>query len=74
MRIFVLRIIVIECFFTEGSPLEEASEHYFLSIKVLFLCCGFIYCGVPLLFSTLFLFSTIIIYLVPYNRLTMKRK
>jgi hypothetical protein len=48
-------------------PLEEASEHYFLSIKVLFWCCGFIYCVVPLLFSTIFLFLAIIIDLVPYN-------
>jgi hypothetical protein len=48
-------------------PLEETSEHCFLSIKVLFWCCGFIYCVVPLLFSAIFLFSAIIIDLVPYK-------
>jgi hypothetical protein len=67
MRSFVLRIIVIECCSAGGFPLEEASEHCFLSIKVLFWCCGFIYCVVPLLFSAIFLFSTIIIDLVPYK-------
>jgi hypothetical protein len=36
MRSFVLRKIVIERFSTGGCPLEEASEHCFLSIKVLF--------------------------------------
>jgi hypothetical protein len=35
MITFVLRIIVIECFSTRGFPLEEASEHCFLSIKLL---------------------------------------
>jgi hypothetical protein len=54
MRSFFLRIIVIEHFFVGGFPLEEASEHCFLSIKVLFWCCGFIYCVVPLLFSAIF--------------------
>jgi hypothetical protein len=68
MRSFVLRIIVIECFSVGGFPLEEASEHCFLSIKVLFWCCGFIYCVVLLLFSAIFLFSAIIIDLVPYTR------
>jgi hypothetical protein len=66
MRSFVLRIIVIERCSVEGCPLEEASEHCFLSIKVLFWCCGFIYCVFLLLFSTIFLVSTIIIDLVPY--------
>ena len=33
---FVLRIIVIERFSARGFPLKEASEHCFLSIKVLF--------------------------------------
>ena len=66
MRSFVLRIIVIERCSAGGCPLEETSEHYLLSIKVLFWCCGFIYCVVPLLFSAIFLFSTIIIDLVPY--------
>jgi hypothetical protein len=66
MRSFVLRIIVIECCSAGGFPLEEASEHCFLSIKVLFWCCGFIYCVVPLLFSAIFMFSAIIIDLVPY--------
>jgi hypothetical protein len=47
MRSFVLRIIVIEHCSARGCPLEEASEHCFLSIKVLFWCCGFIYCVVP---------------------------
>jgi hypothetical protein len=46
MRSFVLRIIVIERCSAGGFPLEEASEHCFLSIKVLFWCCGFIYCVV----------------------------
>jgi hypothetical protein len=36
MRNFVLRIIVIEHCSTRGCPLEGASEHCFLSIKVLF--------------------------------------
>ena len=67
MRSFVLRIIVIEHFSIGGCPLEEASEHCFLSIKVLFWYCGFIYCVVPLLFSTIFLFSTTIIDMVPYK-------
>jgi hypothetical protein len=67
MRSFVLRIIVIEGCFARGFPLKEASEHCFLSIKVLFLCFGFIYCVVPLLFSTTFMFSTIIIDMVPYT-------
>jgi hypothetical protein len=57
MRSFVLRIIVIEHCSAGGFPLEEASEHCFLSIKVLFWCCGFIYCVVPLLFSAIFMFS-----------------
>jgi hypothetical protein len=67
MIIFVLRIIVIENCSARGFPLEEASEHCFLSIKVLILCCGFIYYVVPLLFSTIFLFSAIIIDLVHYR-------
>jgi hypothetical protein len=67
MRIFVLRIIVIERCSAGGCPLEEASEHCFLSINVLFWCCGFIYCVVPLLFSAIFLFLVIIIDLVPYK-------
>jgi hypothetical protein len=67
MRSFVLRIIVIECCSARGFPLEEVSKHYFLSIKVLFWCCGFIYCVVPLLFSAIFIFSAIIIDMVPYK-------
>jgi hypothetical protein len=67
MRSFVLRIIIIECCFAECCPLEEESEHCFLSIKVLFWCCGFIYCVVLLLFSAIFLFSAIIIDMVPYK-------
>jgi hypothetical protein len=67
MGSFVLRIIVIECCSAGGCLLEEASEHCFLSIKVLFWCCGFIYCVVQLLFSTTFLFHAIIIDSVPYN-------
>ena len=50
---FVLRIVVIELCFAGGFPFEEASEHCFLSIKVLFQCCGFIYCVVPLLFFSI---------------------
>ena len=65
---FVLRIIVIEYYYVGGFPLEQVSEHCFLSIKVLFWCWGFIYCVVLLLFSTIFLFSTIIIDLVPYRQ------
>jgi hypothetical protein len=64
---FVLRIIVIECCFSGGFPLEEASEHCLLLIKVLFWCCGFIYCVILLLFSAIFMFSAIIIDLVPYK-------
>ena len=56
MRSFVLRIIVIEHCSAGGCPLEEASEHCFLSIKVLLWCCGFIYCIVMLLFIVVFLF------------------
>jgi hypothetical protein len=67
MRSFFLRIIVIEHFSARGFPLEEASEHCFLSIKVLFWCCGFIYCVVPLLFSAIFMFLDLIIDLVPYK-------
>ena len=65
MRIRVLRIIVIENYSSGGFPLKEENEHCFLSINVLFWCCGFIYCVVPLLFSTIFVFSAIIIDLVP---------
>jgi hypothetical protein len=36
MRRFLLRIIVIEPFFAGGFPLKGESEHFFLSIKVLF--------------------------------------
>jgi hypothetical protein len=67
MRIRVLRIIVIENCTTGGFPLEEANEHCFLSINVLFWCCGFIYCVVQLLFSAVFMFSAIIIDLVLYK-------
>jgi hypothetical protein len=67
MKSVVLRIIVIERCSAGGFPLEEASEHCFVSIKVLFWCCGFIYCVVPLLFSIIFLFSAIIIDLVLYK-------
>jgi hypothetical protein len=67
MTSFVLRIIVIERHSAGGFPLEEASEHCFLSINVLFWCRGFIYCVVPVLFSVIFMFSTIIIDLVPYK-------
>jgi hypothetical protein len=63
---FFLRIIIIERCFAGVFPLEEESEHCFLSIKVLFWCCGFIY-FVPLLFSIIFMFSAIIIDLVPYK-------
>jgi hypothetical protein len=62
-----MRIIVKECFSARFFPLEEASEHCFLSIKVLFWCGGFIYFFAPLLFSAIFMFSTIIIDLVPYK-------
>jgi hypothetical protein len=67
MRNIVLIIIVIEQCYVGGCPLEEANEHCFLSVKVLFLCCGFIYCVVPFLFSAIFLFFSIIIDLVPYK-------
>jgi hypothetical protein len=67
MRSLVLRIIVIERCSVGGCPLEEASEHCFLSTKVLFWYYGFIYCVVSLLFFALFLFSIIIIDLVPYK-------
>jgi hypothetical protein len=67
MKSFVLRIIVIEHCSARGFPLEEASEHCFLPIKVLFWFCGFIYCVVLLLFSAIFPFSAIITDLVPYN-------
>ena len=52
-----MRVIVIERYYSRGFPLEETSEHCFLSIKVLFWCCGSIYFVVPLLFSAVFLFS-----------------
>jgi hypothetical protein len=67
MRSIFLRIIVIESCSAGGFPLEEESEHCFLSIKVLFWCCGFIYCVVLLLFSAIFMFLAIIIDLVPYK-------
>jgi len=67
MMSVVFRIIVIESCSGGGFPLEEASEHCFLSIKVSFWCFGFIYCVVPLLFSIIFMFSSSIIDLVPYN-------
>jgi hypothetical protein len=62
---FFFRIIVIECFSTGGVTLKEASEHCFLSLKILFWCFGFIYYVVSLLFSALSLFSAIIIEMVP---------
>ena len=65
MRSFVLDINVIEIFHARGLPLKEASEHCFLSIKVLFWCCGFIYCVVSLLIHVVFMFYAIIIDLVP---------
>jgi hypothetical protein len=65
MRSFVLRIIIIERCSARGFPLEEESEHCFLSIKVLFWCCGFIYCVVLLLLSVIFMFSSIVIDPVP---------
>jgi hypothetical protein len=64
---FILKNIIIERFSVGGFPLEEASEDHFLSIKVLFSCCGFIYCVVPLLFSAIFMFLAIIIDQVPYK-------
>ena len=67
MRSFVLRIIVIELYSVGGFPLEEASEHCFLSINVLFWYCSFIYCVVPLLFSAIFMFLATIIDMVPYK-------
>jgi len=67
MKSLVLRILVIERCSAVGFPLEEESEHYFLSIKILFWCRGFIYCVVPLLFSVIFMFSAIIIDLVLYK-------
>jgi hypothetical protein len=65
MRIIVLRIIVIDRFSNRGFPIEEESEHCFLSIKILHWCCGFICCVFLLLFSTIFMFPIIIIDLVP---------
>jgi hypothetical protein len=56
----------MQCFSSRGFPLENASEHCFLSIKVLFWCCCFIYRVVLLLFSGLFIFYSIIIDMVPY--------
>jgi hypothetical protein len=67
MRSFFLIIIVIEIFSIGGFPLEEESEHYFLLINVLFWFCGFIYCVVPFLFFAIFMFSNIIIEIIPYN-------
>jgi hypothetical protein len=54
-----LTIILIELFSAGGCPLKEASEHFFLSIKVLFWCCGIHRFVVPLLFFAVFLFSVI---------------
>jgi hypothetical protein len=62
---FILKIIIIEHCSIGGFPLEEASEDRFLSIQVLFWCCGFIYCVDPLLFSAIFMFLAIIIDQVP---------
>jgi hypothetical protein len=72
MRSCVLRIIVMERYSAGGFPLEEASEHCLLSIKVLFWCFGFIYCVVLLLFYAIFLFSAIIIDHVPYIYVDME--
>jgi hypothetical protein len=36
MRSLSLRIIVIECYSARGFPLEETSEHCFLSIRYYF--------------------------------------
>jgi len=67
MLSFFLKNHCIECFSTRYFPLEEASEHCFLSIKILLWCCGFIYYVVPLLLSIVFLFFfVIIIDLIPY--------
>jgi hypothetical protein len=63
MRKLVLRIIVIERCSAGGCPLEEASEHCFLSIKVSFWCCGSLHFVVPLVFCYIFVF--LIIDLVP---------
>jgi hypothetical protein len=70
-----LRIILIELCSDGGFPLKEASEHCFLSIKVLFWCCGPIYyvfhCYITFLdcysagIPAIFLFFSIIIDLVP---------
>jgi hypothetical protein len=57
MRSFVLRIIVIEHCSVGGCPLEEASEHCFLSIKVLFWCCGFILCCSVVILCNISVFS-----------------
>jgi hypothetical protein len=54
----MLRIIVIELCSARGFPLEEASEYCFLSIKVLFWCCGSIYSTV----SLLYLYSMLLFY------------
>jgi hypothetical protein len=67
MRSFFLRIIVIEHHSAGGFPLEEASEHCLLSIKVLFQCCGVTYCVSFLLFSAIYMFSYFIIDVVPYT-------
>jgi hypothetical protein len=67
MRSFVLRIIVIERCSTGGFPLEEASEHCFLSIKVLF---GVVVSSIVLFHCyslQYFMFHAIIIDLVPYK-------
>jgi len=67
MRSFVLRIIVIEHCSAGGFHFEEASEHCFISIKVLF---GVLVSSIVLFrYYSLqyFLFHAIIIDLVPYK-------
>jgi len=54
-----LKIIVIELFSTRGFPLEEENEHCFLSIELLFWCCGIHIFVVPLLFFVVSIFSII---------------
>jgi hypothetical protein len=68
MTSFFLKNIVIERCSAGGCPLKEGSEHCLLSTHVLFWCCGFVYCVVSLLFYAIFMFSTIIIYLVAYKK------
>jgi hypothetical protein len=56
MRIFVLRIIVIECFSIGGFLLKEASEYFSRFNKGIILMCYSLYSIVSLVIYVIFMF------------------